>query len=98
MYFVQSVKQLREIMIEAGLFRHVHRGAGGIETEKNPLRLDFIAGAAHSLEKVEIALLAAWLKKQALNKPGAGPLSSAQADQSLNKPSVDANEAVLFVD
>jgi hypothetical protein len=98
MYFVQAVKQLREIMIEASLFRHVHRGAGGIETEKNPLRLDFIAGAAHSLEEVETDFLAAWLKKQALDKPCAGTLSPAQADQPPNKTSVDTDKAMLFVD
>jgi hypothetical protein len=47
-------------MIEASLFRHVNRRAGGVETQEKPLSLGFIAGKAYPLQKVNAESLMAW--------------------------------------
>jgi hypothetical protein len=47
-------------VIEACLFRHVNRRAGGVETQENPLSLDFIASKAYPLQKVNAESLMAW--------------------------------------
>jgi hypothetical protein len=47
-------------VIEASLFRHVNRRAGGVETQAKPLSLDFIASKAYPLQKVNAEFLMAW--------------------------------------